>query len=123
MWLLLTALVSARRPLRQAIAFATTSLASAFSAFYAGKALIYDAPRPGGSSSVDGATVVLWVVLELLAGPMPGALFQRTGTPDRFGAMSLARPSVSWSPLPTCSKICSDRSPGHPSVAQRVERL
>lgn len=88
MWLLLAVLVSARRPLRQAILFATTALVAAVPAFYAGRALIYDARHPGGSSSIDGATVLLWVVLALLAGPLLGAVAHRVGTPDRLGALS-----------------------------------
>jgi hypothetical protein len=88
MWLLLTALVSARRPVRQAILFATTALLTAVPAFYAGKALIYDARHPGGSTSIDESTVVLWLVLALFAGPLLGALFHRIGTTDRLGALS-----------------------------------
>lgn len=88
MWLLLAALVSAHRPLRQAILFATTALVAAVPAFYAGKALIYDARHPGGSSSIDDATVVLWIVLALFAGLLLGAVAHRIGTPGRLGALS-----------------------------------
>lgn len=90
MWLLLTALVSAKQPLRQAILFSTTALVTAVPAFYVGKAIIYDARHPGGSSAIDNATVMLWIVLALFAGPLLGALAHRIGVPGRSGALSLS---------------------------------
>lgn len=89
MWVLLAALVSARQPLRHAVVFASSALLAAVPAFYAGRAVIYDWRYPGGSSAIDGDTVVLWLVLALVAGPLLGLVAHRIGTPGRLGAVAV----------------------------------
>jgi hypothetical protein len=86
-WLLLTALVSAGRPLRQAVLFATTALAAAVPAFYVGKALVH-AIHHTGLGRVDIDTMLLWLGLALLAGPLLAAAAHRIGTPDRAAALA-----------------------------------
>ena len=90
LWIALLALLSARRPLREAVLRSVLALAAAVVAFYVGKDVMYGIEYPGMPNSVDLDQLVQWLVLAVVAGSFLGWAFHRIGRPGHAGAASTA---------------------------------
>jgi hypothetical protein len=90
MWIALLALLSARRPVREAVLRSVLALAAAVVAFYVGKDVMYGVEYPGMPYSVDLDQLVQWLVLAVVAGALLGWAFCRIGRPGHAGAASAA---------------------------------
>ena len=90
LWIVLLALLSARRPVREAVARSVVALAAAVLAFYVGKDVMYGIEYPGMPYAVNGDDLVRWLVLSLLAGSVLGWIFCRIGRQDLTGALGTA---------------------------------
>ena len=90
LWIVLLALLSARRPVREAVARSVVALAAAVLAFYVGKDVMYGIEYPGMPYAVNGDDLVRWLVLSLLAGSVLVWIFCRIGRQDLTGALGTA---------------------------------
>ena len=90
LWIALVALLSARRPVRDAVARSVLALAAAVMAFYVGKKVMYGIEYPGGAYPLDRTEIVQWLVLSVVAGSLLGWAFHRIGRPGRAGALATA---------------------------------
>ena len=90
MWIALLALLSARRPVREAVLRSVLALAAAVVAFYVGKDVMYAIDYPGQPYSAGLDQIVQWLVLAVVAGSVLGWAFHRIGRPDHAGAASTA---------------------------------
>jgi hypothetical protein len=90
MWIALLALLSARRPVREAVLRSVLALAAAVVAFYVGKDVMYGVEYPGMPYSVDSDQLAQWLVLAVVAGTLLGWAFARIGRPGHAGAASTA---------------------------------
>lgn len=118
LWILLVALVSARRPWRPAAVASTTGLAAAVTAFYVGKDVMYAIDYPGMPYAVNAAVLAQWLVLACIAGPLLGWAFSFVGRADLRGTLAsaaavgllvadAARRTVGWSPDPAVMVLCA----------------
>jgi hypothetical protein len=89
LWITVLALVSARRPVRDAVLRSVLALGSAVLAFYVGKKVVYDQlyspPLPWPREELQE-----WLVLAVVVGCLLGAAFSRIGRPGRAGAVATA---------------------------------
>jgi hypothetical protein len=90
MWIALLALLSARRPVREAVLRSVLALAAAVVTFYVGKDVMYGIDYPGQPYSVNTDQLVQWLVLAVVAGSLLGWAFSRIGRPGHAGAASTA---------------------------------
>ncbi|MFQ1003856.1 DUF6518 family protein [Modestobacter sp. SSW1-42] len=90
LWIALLALLSARRPVREAVLRSVLALATAVVAFYVGKDVMYGIEYPGQPYAVDLGELVQWLVLSVVAGSLLGWAFRRIGRPGHAGAASTA---------------------------------
>ena len=90
LWIALLALLSARRPVREAVLRSVLALAAAVVAFYVGKDVMYGIDYPGMPYSVNMDELVQWLVLAVVAGSVLGWAFHRIGSPGHAGAASTA---------------------------------
>ena len=90
MWIVLLALLSARRPVRNAVLRSVLALAVAVVTFYVGKDVMYAIEYPGAPYSMNLDLLVQWLVLSVVAGSLLGWAFCRIGRPGRAGALSTA---------------------------------
>ena len=90
MWIALLALLSARRPVREAVLRSVLALATAVVTFYVGKDVMYAVEYPGMPYSVDLDQLVQWLVLAAVAGSLLGWAFHRMGRAGHVGAVSTA---------------------------------
>ena len=90
LWIALLALLSARRPVRDAVLRSVLALAAAVMTFYVGKDVMYGIEYPGLPSSVDADQLVQWLVLAAVAGSLLGWAFHGIGRPGHAGAASTA---------------------------------
>jgi hypothetical protein len=88
-WILLTALVSARQPWRQAMVRATTVLVTAVAAFYGGKEVRH-VTRFSAEFTPDPVQLGLWLAVAAAAGCALGAAFHRIGTAGAAAAVATA---------------------------------
>jgi hypothetical protein len=90
LWVTLVVLVSARRPVREAVARSVLALGVAVLAFYVGQQVMYRIDYPGMPYSLNGELIAEWLVLAAVAGGLFGWLFSRVGRQDRAGAVATA---------------------------------
>lgn len=78
-WILLAAVVSARRRPVSAAARSTAALVAAVGAFYVGLDVVYGIKYSGAPHSVNLDRMALWCALAVLAGVTLGLIFHRIG--------------------------------------------
>jgi hypothetical protein len=90
LWIALLALLSARRPVLEAVLRSVLALAAAVVAFYVGKDAMYAVDYPGQPYAVNLDELGQWLVLAVLAGSLLGGAFHRIGRPGHSGALATA---------------------------------
>ena len=117
LWIALLALLSARRPVREAVLRSVLGLAAAVVTFYVGKDVMYGIEYPGQPYAVSLDQVVQWLVLAVVAGALLGWAFHRIGRPGHGGAASTA------AALGLLAADAYRRSSNHPEDASVVVGL
>jgi hypothetical protein len=90
LWITLVVLLSARRPVVDAVVRSVLALATAVLAFYIGKQVMYGIEYPGSPYSLNGEVIAEWLVLAAVAGCLFGWLFCRVGRDGWAGAAATA---------------------------------
>jgi hypothetical protein len=90
LWVTLLLLLSARRPVRQAVVRSVLALAVAVLAFYVGKQVMYGIEYPGMPYALNREQIGQWLVLAVLVGALLGWLFSPAGDDGRAGAIATA---------------------------------
>jgi len=90
LWIVLVALLGARRAVPEAVARSVCALAAAVVAFYVGKKVMYGIDYPGMPYAVNAHDLVVWLGLALVAGTLFGWVFCHLGRDSRSGSVAAA---------------------------------
>jgi hypothetical protein len=90
LWITLVVLLSARRPVGDAVARSVLGLATAVLAFYVGLKVMYGIDYPGAPYSLNRDQITEWLVLAVIAGCLFGWVFCRVGWHGRAGTVATA---------------------------------
>lgn len=87
LWILVTVCLAAGRSVRHGVVAATTALVAAVLAFHLGRDVIYGMRYAGMPYEINADTLMLWIVLALVAGPLLGSwlVAQERGVGRRSG--------------------------------------